>query len=324
MSNFPPATELPTTDPQVILAFHGLMTFRYKNPSPQGPGFCEVAMHADAAKHDFSVKIFDLSNGSGSDPFNTFNFGPAGSASVEKFRLDAVNADPPDVKFYQPVNLQFGTEKEGTVVVPDPLDFRHVIDFEDEKFYGRDLQKNENLFRPKLILKTGVVVTLVRSSKKFKRQAPFDERLLGRIAQMAAAGIYLKPGGLVALRFGQQEVRLELKPTGKTLYLILFDNSCSTKVCKFNPNSPIKEERNDFFEYYKMFSVPEDAEEFELLLEDANVNASTKGRQEEEQVPREMKPGTAAYSEVAGSFSSLVDKESNNEAPCGPGAFGGG
>ena len=309
MSNFPPATALPNTDPQVIVAFHGLMTFRFKKPSPQTPGFCEVAMHGDAPKHNFTVKVFDLTSSS-SDPFNTFNFGPAGSASVDKFRLDAVKADTPDVRFYQPT-------------AADPLDFRHIVDFEDSRFYARDLEKNEALFRPKLILKTGVVVTLSRSLKKFTRKAPFNELKLGNIGEFAAAGIYLKPGGLVALRFGQQEVRLELNSGRQTLYLVLFDNSCSEAVCRFNPGSGIKEERNDFFEYYKLFAIPDDAEEFELFLDD-EAKASPDSRPTP-QVELPMR-GTAAYLEAASLLNKVFKREieSNNEAPCGPGAFGGG
>lgn len=313
-SNFPPITALPVTEPQVILAFHGLLSLRFKNPGGAGSGFCEVGMHADAPKHNFTIKAFDLTK-SGEDPFYTYNAGPAGSSPLEKIRFDAVNADPAAVKFYQPAGFEYarpGVPRK----VTDPLDFRQVSDFECPEFYYRDLRKNEGLFRPRLILKTGIFVSLLLSQNTFKRKAFFDELNLGQITEFVAAGMYLKAGGLCALRVGDAEVRFELNPApAKTLYLVLFDNSCPPKVCKFDGESSIKEERNDFFEYYKMFAIPDDGEEFEMLLQSKREDAP--------ELPA-LRPGTEAYRVTGNFLHKTIQKESNNDAPCGPGAFGSG
>lgn len=314
-SNFPPITELPTVEPQVILAFHGLLSLRFKSPGGPGSEFCEVGMHADAPKHNFTIKAFDLTSGS-EDPFFTSSFGPAGSATVDKIRFDAVNTNAP-FAFYQPTGFKHATATEKRKV-GDPLDFRQVTDFECPEFYNRNLPKHDSLFRPRLILKTGIFVSLLLSQHSFKRQAPFDEKELGALAEFAAAGIYLKPGGLVALRVGEVEVKPPIKPAGeKTLYLFVFDNSCPPKVCNFNPQSPIKHERNDFFEYYKLFTIPDEAEEFELLLESKNASGPD--------LPA-FRQGTEAYQTAAKFLRKIFEKdiESNNDAPCGPGAYGGG
>src|SRR5215510_611418 len=142
-SNFPAVTSLPDGDPQVIVAFHGLMAIRFKSP-----GYCEVAVHNDAPKHNFSIQAFDLTTNS-QEPFYRYNFGPAGSSSVDVIRVDSQGADPPEVGFFEPVNFQAGNGQRGRIV-EDLLDFRLVNDFESSEFYGRDLQKNEARFRPRI------------------------------------------------------------------------------------------------------------------------------------------------------------------------------
>lgn len=313
-SNFPPITELPNREPQVILAFHGLQALRFKTPGGPGSGFVEVGMHADAPKHNLSIKAFDLKSGS-EDPFFTSNLGPAGSATIDKIRFDAVNSAFP-IGFFQPPGFQHATATEKRKV-GDPLDFRQVTDFECPEFYGRGLNKIDALFRPRLILKTGIFVSLLLSQHSFQRQAPFDKKKLGSLAEFAAAGIYLNEGGLIALRVGGDEVTPEIKTPDQTLYLFLFDNSCPPKVCNFNPQSPIKQERNDFFEYYKMFTIPDEAEEFELHLESRNPAGPD--------LPA-FREGTEAYQTAAKFLRKIFQKdiESNNDAPCGPGAYGGG
>ena len=314
-SNFPPITELPPREPQVILAFHGLLSLRFKTPGGPGSGFVEIGMHAEAPRHNLSIKAFDLKSGS-DDPFFSSNLGPAGSASVEKIRFDAVNTAFP-IGFFQPTGFQHATATAKRKVT-DPLDFRQVSDFECPEFYNRELEKIDTLFRPRLILKTGIFVSLLLSQHSFKRQAPFDEKKLGPLAEFAAAGIYLNEGGVIGLRVGNDEVTPVIKPTpGETLYLFVFDNSCPPKVCNFNPQSPIKEQRNDFFEYYKMFTIPDEGEEFELHLESKNPAGPD--------LPG-LREGTKAYDDAAKFLKKIFQKEidSNNDAPCGPGAFGGG
>jgi hypothetical protein len=298
----------------VILAFHGLLSLRFKTPGGPGSEFVEVGMHADAPRHNLSIKAFDLKSGS-DDPFFTSNLGPAGSATIDKIRFDAVDTTFP-IGFFQPTGFKHATATEKRKV-GDPLDFRQVTDFECPEFYNRNLPKNDNLFRPRLILKTGIFVSLLLSQHSFQRQAPFDKKKLGSVAEFAAAGIYLNEGGLIALRVGGDEVTPQIKPPGQTLYLFLFDNSCPPKVCNFNPQSPVKQERNDFFEYYKMFTIPDEAEEFELHLETKNPAGPD--------LPA-FRQGTEAYQTAAKFLRKIFEKdiESNNDAPCGPGAYGGG
>jgi hypothetical protein len=312
-SNFPSA-ELPTTEPQVILAFHGLMSLTHKTPEGPGtPGFCEVGIHDNAPNHNFSVKVFDLESSS-ADPFYSFNFGPAHPSPIDLIRFDALNANPPNVGFYQPLTFNIGTATRGRFV-EDPLDFRQVNDFEGPEFYNRPLEKHLPVFRPRILVKSGIFVTLVSSEKTFRREAPFDPLMLGKIAEIAGAGVYLQPNGLAVLRFGHEEVRLPLKPSGNTLYLFLFDNSCPPNVCKFRHDSPIKEERNDFFEYYKMFKIPEDKEEFELISDPGAAVATP---------PAPATPGRENFKRVVDFLGKNPFKESTNEAPCGPVGFGGG
>jgi hypothetical protein len=307
-SNFPAVTELPTANPQVILAFHGLMSLLYSDL-----GYCEVAIHNAAPQHNFSISIFDDLSAT-AQPFFIHNFGHASSSPVDVIRFDVINADPvaADVRFFQPVNFRFGTATRARIV-EDPFDFRLLNDFEGPEFYSRSLDKKRQVFRPRVFIKSGIFLTLVPSEKSFKRQAPFDSLRLGPIAHIVGAGIYLRADGFVSLRIAQEEVTL--RPTADKLYLIVFDNSCDQQVCNFVPSSPIKERRNDFFEYYKMFTIPDDKEEFELLLEPAAPTPTV--HDTDRIVP-------TAYTRAAGFLKKLAEKLSSNDAPCGPVGYGGG
>jgi len=325
MSSFPPATSLPTTEPQIILAFHGLMSLSFKSPEGNGNnGFCEVGIHDNAPHHDLKLKVFDIGDNPSNniEPFYTFNFATTHPSPTDLIRFDAVNANPQRVGFYEPLTFAPGTATQGRFVA-DPFDFRLVNDFEGPEFYNRTLDKNLSTFRPRLFVKSGIFVTLVRTTKEFKREAPLDPLKLGSVAEIAGAGIYLQPDGVVGLRFGQQAITLPLKPGGRTLYLFLFDNACPPEVCNFEHTSPIKERRNDFFEYYKMFRIPDDKEEFELKSDPSAGGPAT-------EEPATI-PGRANYVRVRSFLLANVVNEkspdatkSNNEAPCGPGAFGGG
>lgn len=298
-SNFPEVTDLPSGNPQVILAFHGLMSLSYSEL-----GFCEVAIHNAAPHHNFSINVFDdLSETA--QPFFTHDFGHASSSPVDVIRFDVVNPEPgtAEVRFFQPVNFRSDT---GTVV-EDPFDFRLLNDFEGPEFYDRTLIKNRGIFRPRVFIRSGIFLTLVPTVKHFKRQARFDELRLGQIAEIVGAGIYLRADGLISLRIAQEEVTL--RPTAGTTYLIVFDNSCAQEVCNFDSSSSIKERRNDFFEYYKMFTIPEDKEEFQLLLDSATPAVINR-------------PAPDAYVRAAQLLKKRFEFISSNDAPCGPVGYG--
>jgi hypothetical protein len=306
-SNFPGATELPDLEAQVLLAFHGLMSLTYSDL-----GFCEVAINNKAPEHKFRIAVYDDLSSS-AKPFYTYNFGSASTSPFDVIRFDVVNPHPDTlgVRFYQPVNFQAGTPEHGRIV-EDPMDFRLLNDLEGEEFYNRALDKKREAFRPRIHIKNGTFVTLVATpaNRTFKREAPNDSLILG-------TAIYLDRSGYVSLRIGPEELKLE--PKNGSPYLIVFDNSCLKEVCNFDPGSAIKEKRNDFFEYYKMFSIPEDKEEYQLLLEHSPLVADpdAEGSNQVTAVP-------SSFVAVMAFLRGLVEKQSSTDAPCGPVAYGGG
>lgn len=309
-SNFPPVRELPNSEPQVILAFHGLMSMSFQSFG----GNCEVGIHDAAANHHLKIKVFDVASGS-AQPFYEFDVGPVHPSPLNLIHFDVFHADPDKHGFYEPINFSFaaGTQPR---IVGDPLDFRQVNDFEGPEFYdvNDELPKHPAKIRPLIMVPTGIFVTLVPTIDKFRRDAAGDSLKLGPVAEIVGAGIYLQPNGSVGLRFGPNEIKLPLKSPGKTLYVFLFDNSCPQSVCNFDPDSRDPKKRNDFFEYYQMFDIPTGKNEFELILDERVTSPSTP-------VPG---PGRDNYLTVAKFLSDNPFKESTNEAPCGPVAFGGG
>jgi hypothetical protein len=291
------------------------MSLSFKTPEGAGTaGFCEVGIHDAAPNHNLAIKVFDLIDHPGSNPFYSFDFGSTHPSPIDLIRVDAVNANPQNVTSYQPITFQPGTSRHPRIV-EDPLDFRLINDFEGTEFYNRPLGKRSSIFRPRILVKSGIFITLVATTANFKREAPFDSLQLGNVAEIAGAGVYLETGGEVDLRFGKEQLRLPLKASGDTLYLVVFDNSCPESVCNFDAYSSIKERRNDFFEYYKMFDIPEDKEEFELIRDGSITTVSIPSA--------ETIPGRTNYDKVA-RFFGATDFLSNNEAPCGPIGFGGG
>jgi hypothetical protein len=203
------------------------------------------------------------------------------------------------------------------------MDFRLVNDLEGQEFYDRVLDKKRDAFRPRIHIKNGTFVTLVATpeNRTFKRVAPNDSLILGRIAQIVGAAVYLDRNpdrsGYVSLRIGPEELKLE--PKNGSPYLIVFDNSCLKEVCNFDPSSAIKEKRNDFFEYCKMFSIPEDKEEYQLLLERPPLVADSDAERS-----NQVTAGPSSFVAAMAFLRGLVEKRSSTDAPCGPVGYGGG
>jgi hypothetical protein len=299
---------LPDGDPTVFIAFNGLMALTYDQL-----GFVEVGIHNNAAKHEFSIKVYE---GFGSDePMFARNFGPASTCPVDVIRFDisdplltGVKAFTPPSKSDDPVDREF-----------EDLDLRWITDFESLDFYDRRLQKKRDLFRPRMHLRHGIFVTLssTSESKIFKREAPNDPHILGRVATIIGALVYLEPDGFIAVRIGTEQLRLEAKDN--RTYIVYVENSCAKQECKFEPASTVKEKRNDFYEYYQMFHIPDDKEEYELVL----TNPDVESERPVDDV-KHAERGTLRFRNVRDFLESLLKRRANDEAPCGPGSFGGG
>jgi hypothetical protein len=285
----PGASQIPP-NPQVIVGFHGLMAFTFNHG-----GFCEVGIHNQSDDHELVIIIFELSD-NGMVPLYQHKVGHPSNLPVDFIRLDVKNPSVRGASFF----MTNGAPHD------DDQDFRLVPDLEGPDFYNRPLVKKPQTLRPRILIKHGVLFTGWTTASSFKRSAPFDDKDLGQIARLVAANIYFEADGNAALRIGNEEFIFNPFNDGRQ-YFVFISNSCHPEVCKYNPDSPIKEQRNDFYLYYKCFEIPAGQEEFELIRTRQALRSKTK----------RASPRANVFGFLEAALSSLGFNLSTDEAPCG-------
>ncbi len=326
-SDWPAASDLTTTSPPlnvdrfVFLAFHGLMGLAYN----QEHRYCEVGVHCKAPHHEFRIEVFEFKVGDKKGKLvYRRKFGKAEYAPMDYIRIDIKEPSVPGVKFYMPSGYEINEQTEEVTAADH--DFRLVPDLEGPLFYNRRLKKKPGAYKPKLHIRHGTFFTLSSTSKEFRREAPNDPQSLGKVARIIGTFIPLDPKGYVALRIGDEEVRLTPEPLSGSppqgkFYVALFDNSCDQADCEYKPKSAKKEKRNDFYLYYKTFEIPSDKEEYELRLGKTPEEAEPESKEREVVSLPPAAAGMAALTFLAGVIP-FLEELSNDEAPCGGTGYG--
>src|SRR5437868_14778935 len=221
--HFPPTTALPDTSPSILLCFVGLMGFAYNDH-----GFCEVGMHCKAPKHDFSISLYDEFSDFDT-PLYAFRCGPAQNSPVYIIRLNIVNPTPEtkDVSFL--ISPDIKHDPDLGKILGDQLDFRSLPDLESSDFYRRKLKKKPGAFKPRIFIKSGIICALSTGGSIFKAVAPDASQVIGEVADVVFAAIYLNQDGYVSLRIGSDELKL----TTAKHYFVVFDNRCPPSECHF-------------------------------------------------------------------------------------------
>jgi hypothetical protein len=297
--SWPPIYEIPDRPPQVILVFHGLMGLAYNTL-----GFCEIGMHSNAPGHECTVKVSELLDFP-SRPFFTYNFGLlANGGAPDRIRLDIVEPLPD----YTPPKFFMNKDSDH-----DENDFRRVVDYESEDFYGRKLKLKTSVFKPRLNIRSGVFLTGLVTEDRYYRVAPNDARYLGHVAVVVAAFIYHKPEGYVALRIDKQE--LKLTPREDRIYMVEFENLCPDDVPDGDTATA-----TDFDLYADTFEIPDDREHYRLVKEGPYLQQKFDPvlLKKEEPTTEESRERTRGvrWLEV---FHQLF---SSRESPCGEAGFG--
>jgi len=301
--SWPPIPEFPDRPVQALLIFHGLMGFAYN-----ALGFCEIGMHSKAPQHECTVTVYEVT-GIAPRTLFTYNFGLlANGDAPDRIRFDIVEPLPE----YTPP--RFFMTRDSTY---DEMDFRHVVDYESDVFYGRKLRLNTSVFKPRLNIRSGVFFTGVVTPDDYYRVAPNDVRYLGPVATVVAAAIYHKPEGYVALRIDKQE--LKLTPREDTVYIIKFENLCPDNGVPdiATPNGPVS---TDFDLYADTFEIPEDKEHYTLVSDGAYLrrtfDAVLLEKEKPMKVERRESVGRNRWLDI---FYELV---SSRQSPCGEAGFG--
>lgn len=314
--NWPPAASIP--DPDVFICFHGLMSFAHHRR-----GFCEVGIHSAAANHKLGIYVVEVP-----DSFFTnmlmqatideidilYKYvGDASSFPEEVIRIEVSEPLTPGVSYYQVDDA--GRSSHEWPPTADPNDFRWIIDFESEELHKTQLKKRPGVLRPKLRIKAGVFSTLLTTRHKFRLRTPYFKTEPRSVGYFFGASIDLKPKGFTVIRIGSHEVLLN---KGKR-YFVLIDNSCPGDICEYKPNSPVKQKRNDFYQYYNAVKVPDYEDEFELVCEDCSSEITER----QEQAAENIAPMEQRRLNVQHLLELLGVTLSTDKAPCGGTGFGG-
>lgn len=134
-----------------------------------------------------------------------------------------------------------------------------------EKLHGFELEKNDGGLWPRFYITNGLFHACRLSKTEFamyKRGAMTHSPR--SVALVVAADIYLQPDECV-------EFVVDGKPLTPTLtygneYEIAITNTCTSATeCHFKPDSMHREERNDFYMYYRTVKLLDPADQFELV-----------------------------------------------------------
>ena len=300
---WPAVTQLPT-DGNVFLIFHGLFLFANRRGDS-----VEVGVHNDAPDHKFRIEAWEF------DASGTVTPVKVGNIPTAPIILDVRSPRTSGTHFFQPPEIA------GAL---DGRDWRLVPDLEGEDFYNEKLAKIPGTLRPVITINHGIFYTELPTKFEFVRISAGnvgDVVDLGRIAFYAAADISHAQGGQVTLKAGGQNIVEPVEATGGKRYVIYFSNSCppDKTPCQFTPNSPIKEDRNDFHLYFRAARVPPRKHEFLMVKKSGRPS----------QPPQTPTPPIQRFFDLR--LLERVAPRSTHEAPCGAtgygktdGGFGGG
>lgn len=251
-NDWPVSAQIPQTAAGVYLLFHGLFGFTHNHNN----GSCEVGVHCKAPDHVFKILVFETTPTD--RPRLIYAFEPDSPFEVPGGLIE-VHVDLPvieGVSYFQPAHAQ----------TMDNRDWRRLPDFESPLFYDQPLSRKGNGYRP-LVTINNALFSVIPTDLEFVRFVSDQseaEMNIGPIAMYVLGAINHQDHGGVILRIGA--TALPLIASSNRHYVVVFANSCPPSECRHDPNSTIKEYRNDFYLYYKTFEIPGGRKEYELKL----------------------------------------------------------
>lgn len=293
-----PDPVFPTARPSATVILRGLLTLCF-----DGSTSCEVGVFNASPvfqPHNFVFRMWKkTSPGSGGDPVCPTEPTKVYATPLESFELRVVKpqAGFNDVRVFQ--RDPFDRTGSGN----HDRDYRWIVDFEVD-LYDRVVPKDPGKVKPRMQINAALFYTLHKTSTRFNAH-PADGagpvKMLGNVAEIVAANIYLDAGGRIEVRIDGQLVDTLDQLTGVE-YQIDVLNLCdpSHSGCVFLPGHPSdRKRRNDFFQYFSA-----------LKLQMASL------------VEREL-VAVPPFQDSVADICRRPDEQTTDPAPCGPGGYGG-
>ena len=291
----------------VVLGFTGLMCFCHRSNHPDKN--CEIGIHNRSSNHNLKITVYQLPPTPIFDPPDPAkmdmgqiirNAGPfdirhTGNSMTDIVRFTVNSPRETGVLYFQ---------KDGQQGRPhdDPRNFRNILDFESDDFYGPvELPKHFDHMGPRILVEHARLYTLCASASTFKRvdaDTQANPHQVQHIARMVGANIYLNGGGYVQMYIESLPQPVVMKEPGK--FFVLIDNSCPAAQCK---TSDFPHYRRDIFD-----PPPSNPVDFDLALDvGGSPNPSS---------------GSPCAKFVHDKIRTPPDFLVNDETPCAPGGFG--
>jgi hypothetical protein len=254
----------PASSPTVLVVFKGLLTFCFA-----GNLNCEVGINnqvPDTQKHLLNIKVWRKAPDCPPSPMVDEDISPPRGIDIEVHHpaeLDGVYVYEPDP--FRPLD-RIGTSS-------DPQDFRWMLDFEGPDLYDVHLEKVTASVRPSLNVNNGLFYTRQKSESKFVLHSPSGNAFIGSVCKLLAANIYLAVGGDVEIKVDGSRLA-KLDHAANVTYQVDFVYDCFpvTGHCDFDPDSNVKEMRNDFYLNHRAFTLPNGVAEKELICVQKGVS----------------------------------------------------
>jgi hypothetical protein len=194
----------------------------------------------------------------------------------------------------------------------DPNDWRWVVEFEKEPLYPEGIRLRPNTINPGVSINHGLFYTLHKTTSEFEliNLSSGTPHPIGNVAEYIGANIYQSSGDVTLVvrhTFPGQSTIRKLTYEPGTCYQIDITNNCrkNGQKCVFQPDhSTDRKKRNDFYLYYESFDRPRGKPEFALKRKTPHPAQTPTGFCLDEQ--------------------STLNKDANDEAPCGGASAGGG
>jgi hypothetical protein len=206
-------------NPTITIYFKGLLAFCFGEEFK----YCQVGFHTRASGHEVRVSIYKKRGNRIVSAIPMLRFNHEMIRNSSDLWLDVEGEIPPKQQTAEP----YIANGQGATLVDDQ-DFWHVVDFEGENFYNRQLTIKDGVLTPSLYICKGLFYTAELTSHGYKtvlapstvsdqdHQAdPAAEannpghisgRRIGRIATYVGTNIYLDDASqAVVLRAGKED-----------------------------------------------------------------------------------------------------------------------
>ena len=302
-------SDFPALPLAVTVVFRGLLTFCFDGPNNCEVGVLNINTIEPTQPHDLAFRKW----------IKTGVPTPVCPANAEPARVYPTPANTFELRVNGPhpsVNGVFfigGNSFNRAAINNHPQDLRWMIDFESTDIHNFVVPKFGNRVTPRLTINKGVFYTHHTTLTKFvalPSSGSGDPKILGSIAEVMAARIYLDASGSVDVIIdGNTEETLSPAAGEHQIDVFNLCNPATHAGCRYLAAHPTdKKRRNDFYLYYEAINrtgVDENGnpvppvEEFQLMASFPTVDSTITG------------------------ICRRIGESGTDPAPCGPGGFGG-